>query len=244
MTFLRRLLLEKIRLSLYLFIFLDIFLAIKLYAPELSLERGVLTLFSVNSFLYGFYIAPILSGQKARIDELHKVVRNEANALFSMLLDTQKLSEKTKTALQDKFKQYAHSIVRDKRVGQGEAEYEAIISYCLDYRGRDKAEVMKILDKVVANQANRTQFNLHFRNSVYSNEWIIMGILFTITLGFILILSTEGVLFFKLMAAFLCTGLTMLIIILIKLSTLTHKRARQIWAPIETLIATKFHRFD
>jgi len=48
----------------------------------------VLILFSVNSFLYGFYISPVLAAQKSRIEELHKIVCAEANAIFTMMLTT------------------------------------------------------------------------------------------------------------------------------------------------------------
>jgi hypothetical protein len=42
----------------------------------------------------------------------------------------------------------------------------------------------------------------------------------------------------------LCTGLTMLVVILIKLSTLTHKRAKRIWDPYKKLIDSRFYRID
>jgi hypothetical protein len=35
--------------------------------------------------------------------------------------------------------------------------------------------------------------------------------------------------------AILCAGLSMLIVILIKMSTLTHKRAKTIWVPLREL---------
>ncbi len=154
----------------YLALFLAFYTIVKFNVPAYELKGAALTLFSVNSFLYGFYIAPILAGQKTRIEELHKSIRSEANALFSMLLDTQNLNETTKRHMQDAFIKYARSSVREKGVAQGEDEYEAIITYCVKYKGKDKAEVKKILDKLVANQTNRTQFNMQYRSAVYSNE--------------------------------------------------------------------------
>ena len=35
-----------------------------MFMPGIKFESGALTLFSVNSFLYGFYISPILGAQK------------------------------------------------------------------------------------------------------------------------------------------------------------------------------------
>lgn len=86
----KELFLQKIRLSLYFWILLVIFTIIALTLPRQKFSSGALALFSVNSFLYGFYIAPILSAQKARIEDLHRIVRSEANAVFAMAISTKK----------------------------------------------------------------------------------------------------------------------------------------------------------
>ena len=44
--------------------------------------------------------------------------------------------------------------------------------------------------------------------------------------------------------ALLCTGLTMLMINLLKLSTLTHKKARNLWDPLDRLATSRFRRID
>lgn len=81
----------KIRLSLFFWIFFILYVSILFLVPSVKFDSGALTLFSVNSFLYGFYIAPILSVQKSRIEELHRVVRAEANSLFVMALSSKKI---------------------------------------------------------------------------------------------------------------------------------------------------------
>lgn len=57
---------------------------------------------------------------------------------------------------------------------------------------------------------------MQMTNKVYSNEWMIMGVLFSITLSFIILLDTGTGLAYDLLAAFLCTGLSMLLLILVK----------------------------
>jgi len=47
-----------------------------------------------------------------------------------------------------------------------------------------------------------------------------------------------------LVRALFCTGLTMLIVNLIKLNTLSHKKALQMWAPLKKLIDTNYYRMD
>lgn len=237
-------LLTKIRLSWYFLFFLVLYTILAWILPGQKFDSGALTLFSVNSFLYGFYIAPILTAQKARIEELHKTVRAEANELFAMALGIKKLPTDLRNKLQKELKEYLAVSSRQQSIAQGEKEYEDLISFCVDYTGKNEKEVANFLDKIVANQKNRTQFSMLMGNKVYSNEWIVILMLFSITLGFILFLDvgTSPLLF--IVKALLCTGLTMLLVILAKLSTLTHKKARQIWNPLKKLQATNFYRID
>lgn len=239
----KTLLLKKIRLSYYFIFFFLLYGGLSFVLPHYEFSGPALTIFSVNSFLYGFYISPILSAQKARIEELHKIIRSEANAIFAMMLSTKDMPDKLRNEFQSMFQAYIKKNVHNNREA-AEKEYEAIISYCLDYKGPEKEAVDKLLEKVVANQQNRTMLNMQLANKVYSNEWIIMMMLFSITLAFIMFLDVGSALIFHLVAAMLCTGLSMLILILIKLSTLTHKKAKQMWIPMDKLAQTHFYRVD
>lgn len=236
--------LTKIRLSYYFIIVFAVFALVVSFAHHIKFDSGALMLFSVNSFLYGFYISPILGAQKARIEELHKIVRSEANAIFAMVIGFAKLPKEFRNSLQEMLLDYLKVSVRQRRSGEGEAKYEAMISYCLDYQGEHQADIDKFLDKLVANQQNRTNFAMQMSNKVYSNEWMIMIILFTVTLSFILLLDAGEGYLYKILAALLCTGLSMLLIILAKMSTLTHKKAKQIWNPYKKLIDSRFYRID
>lgn len=237
-------LLTKVRLTYYLIFCLVLFTTLSFILPEHNFDSSALTLFSVNSFLYGFYIAPILSSQKTRVEELHRIVRAEANALFSLVIKLKKLPHDLHHHIQDMVKEYIHAETRAKKPGGGEKEYEALISYLLAYKGEHQEDVIKVLDSVVNNQQNRTNLSMQLSNKVFSNEWLVMFILFTITLGFILLLQLGDSMALKLVRALLCTGLSMLIVILIKLSTLTHKKAEEIWEPLRKLAETNFYRID
>jgi hypothetical protein len=241
---LRNLLLERIRLTQY---FLIVFLTYAIFVivvPDIKFDSGALTLFSVNSFLYGFYIAPILGAQKSRIEELHRIVRAEANAVFAMVLSVKKLPKELRNKIQDLFMHYLKSSIQQKKAGEGEKAYEALITFCLDYKGPYSEEVAKLLDKLVANQQNRTNFSMQMNNKVYNNEWMIMMVLFSITLSFVLLMSAGEGYVYDFLAAFLCTGLTMLLLILAKMSTLTHKKAKQVWDPYKKLVDSHFYRID
>lgn len=239
----KNLLLQKVRLSYYFVIFFVVYLVLTYKLPHQKFESAALTLFSVNSFLYGFYISPIISAQKGRVEELHRIVRSEANAIFAMVLSTKDLPKELRNTLQDKFIDYIKRTVKGKHLG-GEKAYEDLITYCLDYKGPEKDEIDKLLEKLVANQQNRTMFNMQISNRVFSNEWVIMLMLFSITLLFILFLETGDQVAYHIVTALLCTGLTMLLVILVKLSTLTHKKAKQVWQPFNKLVDSHFYRID
>lgn len=239
----KTLLLKRIRLSWYFVIFFVLYAVLALVIPRHAFEGPALTIFSVNSFLYGFYISPILAAQKGRIEELHRIIRSEANAIFAMVLSTKDLPDKLRNQIQEMFSEYIQKSIKDHFNG-GEKAYEEIITFCVEYKGDHKEDIEKLLEKVVANQQNRTMLSMQMANKVYSNEWIIMMMLFSITLTFILILDTGDGLALRFVTALLCTGLSMLIVILIKLSTLTHKKAKQMWVPLDKLLASHFYRVD
>lgn len=236
--------LHRIRITTYFFIFLGLYIMLSFVLKSRQFDSAALTLFSVNSFLYGFYIAPILSGQKTRIEELHRIVRLEASALFSIVIKLKKLPKELHHTLQTMVTNYLDSKLKAKKPSGGEPEYEALITYCLDYKGKHQESIDELLDSLVANQQNRTNLSMQMSNKVFSNEWMVMFILFSITLGFILLLNIGDSVVLKLVRALLCTGLTMLIVILVKLSTLTHKKAKQIWDPFKKLVSTNFYRID
>ena len=237
-------LLNRIRLSYYFWILFVVFIVTFIFLPTYKFESSVLTLFSVNSFLYGFYISPILGGQKSRIDELHKVVRSEANALFGIQLKLKKLPTKLRTELQSMVTAYAVAKTKGKNSRFAEKEYEALIGYCLNYKGDYQSEIDKVLDMLVSNQQNRTGFMMQMSSKVYSNEWMVMVILFSITLGIIMLMDVGTLPVLLIVKALLCTGLSMLMVVLIKLNTLTHKKAKEIWSPLNKLVKTHFYQID
>jgi hypothetical protein len=139
---------------------------------------------------------------------------------------------------------YVHAELRNRRINGGEKQYEDLITYCVDYDGEIKGQLDDTLKSLVSNQQNRTTFNMLMGSKVYPNEWHIIAILFSITLGFVLVITASDLLVLHLVRALLCTGLTMLILNLVKLSTLTHKKANQMWEPLQKLVATNFYRID
>jgi hypothetical protein len=234
----------KVRLSYYFFFLLLFYTALVLLLPRTKFDSSALMLFSVNSFLYGFYIAPILAAQKARIDELHKIIRAEANALFAMMIKTGSMSATHKHMYKQAIVDYVNSKLTKKEVDAGEKEYETLITTCLKDKTTDTAVAHALLDQLISNQANRSNFAMQMGGKVFSNEWWIILVLFSITLSFVLLIDTGDGLFVSLVKIILCSGLSMLLVILVKLSTLTHKRAKAMWQPLHKLVDSDFYRID
>jgi hypothetical protein len=237
-------LLLKIRLSWFFFIFFFGFLGLTFVFEGITFTSASLTLFSVNSFLYGFYISPVLIGQKARIESLNATMRLEANSLFDMLIKTKKLPRQSRNLVQNMVDDYIQASFTQRKPAEGEDEYEKLIGYCLEYEGEQKETVDKILANLVDNQKNRSQLAMQLSNKVYSNEWWIMLVLFSITTGFVMMLNVRDGWVMHVVKALLCTGLSMLMISLLKLSTLTHKKAKHIWDPLDKLSSSRFRRID
>lgn len=241
----KALLLNKIRLSWYFVFFFVTFFIVCIIVPEVTISTGALTLFSVNTLLYAFYIAPLLSQQKARIDMLRLVTRSEANSLFTISLKIKTLHDDYRQSLDSLLQNYLAKLIHTRSKTSGEKEYEQIINYLLpiiEVSG-DKA-LGNILDEIILNEKNRTNRAMLLESVVYRNEWLIMGILLFVTLIFIIVIDNNSSIVFDLLAALLATCVTMLLVILVKLSTLTHKKANQIWEPYRKLYKSKFYRID
>src|SRR5690606_18289073 len=107
-----------------------------------------------------------------------------------------------------------------------------------------KDDVDELIEMVVENQENRTDYRMEVANKIYSNEWMVMMVLFFITLIFVLLMDTGNSLVVQLITALLCTGLTMLILILIKLDSMTHKKAKGALQPYITLVESNYYHID
>lgn len=203
-----------------------------------------MALFSVNSFLLAFYLGPILAGQKQRIDELAKSIRSEAIAFYSLAVTSHELEPKTKKHIKELANDYLRASIRSRKPGEGEKQYEEMLRYCIDYEGKDKDLVRKIQEALIKNQENRSAFAMQLRNGVFSHEWFVLFVLFGITLSYVVMIDFHGVVLLNIVAAFLCTGVSLLLIILAKLTTLTHKKAKTIWQPLDRLIETNFKHIE
>lgn len=227
-------LLTRVRLTQYLFIFAVVFFVISLFLPKIELQGAALTLFSVNSFLYGFYISPIINAQRIRIDQLHRLVVIEVNKLEELMQYSRRMEPDFHAEIDNAVKTYS-KVAAKGGVDVGNSEFNSLVSIIVDYKGDVKDPHKEMLKSVFAAQLNRAEIKLLLEGKVFSNEWIVMTILFAITIAFILFTRLPEIAFLQVIPAILCAGLSMLIVILIKMSTLTHKRAKTILVPLEKL---------
>jgi ABC-type multidrug transport system fused ATPase/permease subunit len=236
--------LSRVRLTYYYPVLFALFLLIILNTEKITMTGGPLTLFSVNSFLLAFYLGPILAGQKQRIDDLSRTVRAEAIALVGVTIHDRELSEAHRAEIHKRIRQYLSACAHAHQPGEGEREYERLLNYCLEIEGKDEEKAKKVIEALIANQQNRGMISTLMRAAVYSHEWVVLIALFSITISYIALIDYGGSILLTLVAALLCAGLTLLFLILQKLNSLSHKRARQIWTPFDRLLATNLKQID
>lgn len=239
-------LLDRVRLSYYYPTLFVGYSTIILSVQHIQLTSGQLALFSVNSFLLAFYLAPIMSAQKTRVDELSKAIRNEAIAFFNIAIQSQQLSPATKREVKSSARSYLKMCVRSRKIAEGEKEYEKLLRFCIDFEGKkpDKETIRKIQDILIANQQNRSQLSVQLQSGVFAHEWFVLLVLASITVSYVVLIDFGGFPLLSIVAALLCTGLTLLLLILAKLNALTHKKAKLIWTPFDHLLETDFRHID
>jgi hypothetical protein len=224
-----------IRMSVIAWILFVFFLAVIAMIHQRKLTPGQLALFSVNSFLFGYYFGPLLAAQKTRVAALISASRQEGTTILDILTQSHLLSAKERHGLKVRLKVYLESIVGNADIKADNPYYDELLYYTKRAKGED-AQVMNVIyDRVAKTQVNRDAMNNLFNTRIYSHEWLVVLVLYGFTVYFALQTDFAHSMFFGLMLAILCTGLSMLMIILLKFATLTHKEAKRMWAPLYVL---------
>jgi len=233
-----------IRLS-HLFIMLFvIFYFVLAWRPQLTFTSGELAVFSVNSFLFGYYFSPILSSQKDRVDNLIKTVRQEEMVLLDVLTQSHLLRSSVRHELKVKLKAYIDTIVDNTKIQADNLQYDELLHYTQEPRFKDNQIMHTIYDHISKTQENRDTMQNLYATRVFSHEWLVLSVLFGVTLFFALQTDYSHNPAFQLLLAVLCSGLSLLIVIMVKFATLTHKQAKRIWEPLHYLLATHFDDVD
>lgn len=230
-------LLNRVRLTQYLVIFTILFFLCSLLLPKIELGGAALTLFSVNSFLYGFYLSPIIRAQHTRVNQLRRAVAIEVGKLDEVVQYSRRMEQDFRTDIVAAVNRYCEVAASGDAYAGGK-ELDSLVSKVVEYSGDSKDPHKEMLKSVFAAQQKRVEIHTIAEDRVYSNEWTVMTILFTITISFILLTQLPEVPLLNLIPAVLCAGLSMLIVILVKMSTLTHKKAKSAWRPLKGYRAT------
>jgi hypothetical protein len=230
----------SIRISVLAWLLLAVFLVVVFAAPQQKLTPGQLALFSVNSFLFGYYFSPLLSAQKMRVAAMINAARQEEMTLLDILAQSHLLSSKERHHLKVKLRVYLESILGNEKVRADNPYYDDLLHYTKSVHGKDEQIMNVVYERVSKTQANRDTLNNLFASKVYSHEWLVVLVLFGITLYFALQTNFNNSVFFGVMLAILCTGLSLLMIIMVKFATLTHKEARRMWQPLRDLLHEHF----
>ena len=209
-------------------------------APQMKLTPGQLALFSVNTFLFSYYFAPLLAAQKTRVANLNATARTEQVVIYDILTQSHLLTKKVRHDLKVKLRVYLDSIIENPKLRADNLYYDELLYYSKQVKGQNEQVMNVIYERVVKTQTNRDTLNNLFASKVYSHEWLVVSVLFGVTLFFALQTNYQDSAIFAVILAVLCTGLTLLMVILIKFATLTHKEARRMWQPLHELVRDHF----
>ncbi len=223
-------------------IFFGFFILLLSFVKQQQLTAGQLALFSVNSFLFGYYFNPLLGRAENRVASLNRATRQEAMTLLDVLTQAHLISQKARHSLKIRIKVYLESIIDNTNLGADNVYYDELLFWSKQTKGEDPAVMGSIYDKLSSTQDNRDTMANLFATKIYSHEWLVAGVLFLITVYFSVQTQFGDSIFFELMLAVLCTGLCMLMAILLKYATLTHKEAKRMWTPLKEL--DKLHLDD
>ncbi len=230
----------QIRLSfVYPVLFLGFFIALS-FLDRHKLTPGQLALFSVNSFLFGYYFGPILGAQKMRVDTIAATIRAEQMALLDILAHAHMLPARERHNLKVRLRAYLESITGNRRLTADNPYYDELLRFIKGEKFKGNGTADMIYGRLSKTQENRSTLNSLFRAAPFSHEWLVLAVLFFVTLFFVMQTDYGASLFFRVLLAILCTGLTLLIVILAKFSTLTHKQARRMWEPLQDLLQNHF----
>jgi hypothetical protein len=230
----------KIRLSVLAPVYFVVFAILVFVIPRQTLAAGQLALFSVNSFLFGYYVSPLLNTQKTRVAGLNALARQEEMTILDILAHAHLLKDSTRHILKVKLKTYLESIIGNYHISADNEYYDELLYRIKKTKTDDQDVLNQIYEEVSKTQDHRSDISNLMASKVYSHEWLVAGVLFSITLYFSTMTNFGDSLFFGLMLAVLCAALCMLMTILVKFATLSHKEAKRMWDTLNELTEEHF----
>jgi hypothetical protein len=231
----------KIRLSLiFLLSFALFWIFLSQYEPA-DLTDGQIALFSVTSILFGFYFGPILDSQKRRVETIAGILRSEVRTILDIMAHAHLLEIHDRKELKARLKVYTDSVLEARaRITTDNPYYDELLRFVKQAKFKENSVMDNIYSEISETQDHRDELEAAIKSKLYSHEWMVLMVLFSITLYFILQTDYGNTLFFRSVLAILCSGLIMLLAILWKYATLTHKKAASAWDPLEELAVRHF----
>ncbi len=228
----------NIRLTTLFVVSSVVFYILLSYIKPLDMSDGQIAIFSVTGILFGFYFGPILDSQKGRVMQLSQAVREQVMSILDVLAHSHLLPEAQRHALKVRLRAYVDSVIDNPNVKADNQYYDELLQFAQSIKDDDVRS--KVYDGVSETQDQRDGMQSTYQAKLYSHEILVMVVLFSITLYFIVQTNYNGAILFRIMLAVLCAGLILLLSILAKYATLTHKKAKIMWEPMHTLKETHF----
>ncbi len=135
------------------------FVFIVLTIKQTKLTSGQLALFSVNTFLFGYYFAPLLSSQKARVASLITAARQEEMVILDILTQSHLLSKSERHRLKLRLRIYVTSVIGNTSVRADNPYYNELLYFATPNRSKDQPVMGVIYERISRTQINRDTMN-------------------------------------------------------------------------------------
>lgn len=217
-------------------IYFSLFLAGTLFVKGRGLTTGSLTLLSVTSFIFGFYIAYAINRAKDR----HKIILDQLRTADGLFINSKIQIEVYDKDIQKKFikkiDDYLTTSVDYKLIDTEKAspEFFEIIEFVTSLKPKNNLQSSarsSVISSMEDLSEKRTLLEIASKDRISKLEWIIIFLLFFMLIYFIFNLDIFG---FSgdILKAILSTTLAMLLVLLSKLNNITWKENRWIWEPL------------
>ena len=232
----------QLRLSYFLPLLSVLFYVIisDLVVYEASTLTYFITVLSILGF--AFFVSPLLSNSRRKIDGLLVAVRSESAALFRIAAKSRELSSEISEEFKLMLSSYVMTKAGDYTPESAQKEYFELINFALLHS--KTAVGQEIVDMLYQNEDNRSEVSMYLRSHIYAHEWIVSIAFYLIGVSGLLLVGTVSNSFEHIGLAILAAAITYPLIMLKKFDDSTHKHAQQVWGPFSRLIETGYRELN
>ena len=223
-------------------IYFILFFILALLIKPIGLDGGLLTLLSVASFLFGFYIAYAINRAKDRHKSVLDQLRSADGLFINCKIQMEVFDDSVQKEFIKKVDYYLTTSVDYKLIDteKSSPEFFEIIDYVTNLKTKNDRESQaraNVIGELENLSEKRTILEILAKDKISRTEWIVIISLFLILLYFLYNISIVGFSGYVIKSV-LATTFALLLILLSKFDNLSWKENRWIWEPLSRTFRT------